>query len=220
MILKRFLIILAYISITSFIGASMMYVGNTYIPNEVTIYNEEISNNIDNNITVPEIQIAELEVIEEVIPETIVENVENVTENTEPQIANEEIIVSVTTPITNSYVETVNTVIETVNVETPVIDNNVETKEEVQIVEPTPVIDEHELNCSNGVHSLDTGNSGKWFGTKEEAIAEYTQLQKSYGDKLRNKEITKDDYYKNCPYGYEVWSCMYCNKWTINYYLH
>ena len=41
MILKRFLIILAYISITSFIGASMMYVGNTYIPNEVTIYNKQ-----------------------------------------------------------------------------------------------------------------------------------------------------------------------------------
>ena len=38
------------------------------------------------------------------------------------------------------------------------------------------------------------------------------------GDKWTNYEIDNETYYKNCPSGYEVFSCPYCNKWTINLY--
>ena len=31
-------------------------------------------------------------------------------------------------------------------------------------------------------------------------------------------EINDETYQKNCPYGYETWSCPFCGKWTINFY--
>ena len=32
-----------------------------------------------------------------------------------------------------------------------------------------------------------------------------------------NDEISNEEYYKNCPYGYECWSCSYCGKWKVDY---
>ena len=115
--------------------------------------------------------------------------------------------------------------------ETPqeIINEVIEQKEETKDIPVQEEIQEHQViveqnnplsDCEIGNHYAEVGNSGKWFNSKEEAISEYTELQKSYGDKLRNKEITKDEYYIKCPYGYEIWSCMFCNKWTINYYYH
>ena len=74
--------------------------------------------------------------------------------------------------------------------------------------------------CSGNKHGMEVGNSGKWFSTKDEAIATYKAETKKWEEKLKDKEnpISYDEYYKNCPYGYEVWSCMYCDKWTLNYY--
>ena len=54
--------------------------------------------------------------------------------------------------------------------------------------------------------------------TKEQAIAEYDKEINLWGDKWVNDEIDDDTYYKNCPDGYEIWSCPYCSKWTLNYY--
>lgn len=71
---------------------------------------------------------------------------------------------------------------------------------------------------NNSNHSLGIGNSGKWFSSKNEAIAYYNQQTKYWGDKWENGEIDDDKYYKNSPSGYEVWDCMYCGKWTINFY--
>lgn len=72
--------------------------------------------------------------------------------------------------------------------------------------------------CNGNNHGMEVGNSGKWFSTKDEAIATYKAEIKLWGNKWTNNEISDDEYYKNCPYGYEVWSCMYCGKWTLNYY--
>lgn len=61
-------------------------------------------------------------------------------------------------------------------------------------------------------------SNGKWYNSKAEAEAIYNAELKKWGDKWTNYEIDTDTYNKNCPNGYEVFSCPYCNKWTINLY--
>ena len=89
---------------------------------------------------------------------------------------------------------------------------NSETKQETKVVE-TP---ERCTNDNN--HGMDIGNSGKWFNSKQEAVKVYDDLIKKWGVKWEKFEIDTETYDKNCPYGYEVWSCPFCGKWTINYY--
>lgn len=57
-----------------------------------------------------------------------------------------------------------------------------------------------------------------YYNTEEEAIAFYKKISKEYGDKVKNGEITYEEYLKKCPYGYETMSCPYCEKWTISFY--
>lgn len=88
----------------------------------------------------------------------------------------------------------------------------VEPKQETKVVE-TPT------RCTNNNnHGMNVGNSGKWFNSKQEAVNYYDSLIKTWGDKWENFEIDSDTYDKNCPYGYEVWTCPFCGKWTINFY--
>ena len=101
------------------------------------------------------------------------------------------------------------------NVETP---KPVETKKEEKYTEVEIDIAEKK-ECNSNNHGIGVGNSGKWFNTKDEAIATYKKEVKIWDDKwTTNNEISYDEYCKNCPYGYEIWSCPLCNKWTINYY--
>lgn len=86
-------------------------------------------------------------------------------------------------------------------------------KQEVTTTEPKV-----ERCTNNNNHGMNVGNSGKWFGTKNDAIAYYNQQTKYWGEQWENGEIDNDKYYQNCPSGYEVWDCMYCGKWTINFY--
>lgn len=72
--------------------------------------------------------------------------------------------------------------------------------------------------CTDVKHGMGCGNSNKWFSTYSEAISYYDNLIKDYSDKVKNNKITKDEYYKQCPCGYETWSCPYCGKWTLNFY--
>ena len=96
-------------------------------------------------------------------------------------------------------------------VEEPAIKN--EPKEDNKIKE------EEVINkCSDNKHGIEVGNTKKWFNSKEQAIAEYDKEINLWGDKWVNDEIDDETYYKNCPDGYEIWSCPYCGKWTINYY--
>lgn len=71
---------------------------------------------------------------------------------------------------------------------------------------------------TNNNHGMSVGNSNKWFNSKAEAVAVYESKIKEWGNKWEKFEIDDATYEKNCPYGYEVWSCPYCGKWTINYY--
>lgn len=89
----------------------------------------------------------------------------------------------------------------------------IETKPE-PIKEPEPVTPK----CDGSNHGVGVGNSNKWFNTQQEAINYFDGLQKTWGDKWERFEIDSETYDKNCPYRYEVWTCPFCGKWTINFY--
>ena len=72
--------------------------------------------------------------------------------------------------------------------------------------------------CTDTKHGVSAGNSNLWFNSYDEAVAYYDNLINGYSDQVYNGEISSDEYYKLCPYGYETWSCPYCGKWTLNYY--
>lgn len=72
--------------------------------------------------------------------------------------------------------------------------------------------------CTETNHLMETGNTGKWFDTKQQAVAFYEKEIKEWEDKWLKDEIDDDTYYKNCPDGYEYWSCPLCQKWTLNLY--
>ena len=112
----------------------------------------------------------------------------------------------VTTPKKTVEKETTTTVVETKIPEQP----KEETKVEIKQPE-TP-------KCSDGKHGVGVGNSNKWFNSKQEAINYYQGIIKTWGDKWEKFEIDDETYQKNCPYGYETWSCPFCEKWTINFY--
>ena len=65
---------------------------------------------------------------------------------------------------------------------------------------------------------MSIGNSGQWFPDKSSAISYYESIINKLDKEVNSGEISYEEYIKQCPYGYEVWSCMYCNKWTINFY--
>ena len=87
-----------------------------------------------------------------------------------------------------------------------------EPKQETKVVEPP-------TRCTNNNnHSMDVGNSGKWFSSKSEAIAYYNSQVSYYSNLWETEQIDDATYYSKCPSGYEVWDCIYCSKWTINFY--
>lgn len=87
-----------------------------------------------------------------------------------------------------------------------------EQKQETKVVE-TPT------RCTNNNnHSMEVGNSGQWFSSKSEAIAYYNSQVSYWGNLWETGAIDDATYYKKCPSGYEVWDCVNCLKWTINFY--
>ena len=95
-------------------------------------------------------------------------------------------------------------------------------KEEPKVIEqqPEPIKESEPVTpkCNGSNHGVGVGNSNKWFNTQQEAINYFDGIQKTWGDKWERFEIDSETYDKNCPYGYEVWSCPFCGKWTINFY--
>lgn len=103
-------------------------------------------------------------------------------------------------------------------------ENNNQAKESAKPVETTTeekqnVVDNKPVTCTNNNnHFIEVGNSNRWFSTQKEAIAYYDGLVHELSEKWENEEIDSKTYHKTCPYGYEVWSCGLCGKWTINLY--
>ena len=72
--------------------------------------------------------------------------------------------------------------------------------------------------CVGNNHKISAGNTGKWFETKAQADSYYNTEIEKWGKKWESGEIDKTKYLKECPSGYEVWTCPQCQKWTINFY--
>lgn len=71
--------------------------------------------------------------------------------------------------------------------------------------------------CASGNHSMPTGNIGKWFNSRNEAINYYNSVSDMWNSKYDAGEISYEELCKKCPFGYECWSCSNCGKWTLNY---
>ena len=70
---------------------------------------------------------------------------------------------------------------------------------------------------NNNNHSTSCGDAGIWVASKNEFKTYYENYCEEWNNKWVNDEISNEEYYKNCPYGYECWSCSYCGKWTGNF---
>lgn len=73
-----------------------------------------------------------------------------------------------------------------------------------------------EICTNNNNHSIMCGNIGKWFNSRSELKDYVIDVMNMWGNRYDNKEITMQEYFDNCPQGYECWTCSYCGKWTGN----
>ena len=197
-----------------------MYYEEVYLSLYDNFNNNCFKNDQINVVDEPENKIIEEEIkIDEVQNNTEITDVTDQTQTKEKH--KEEKIIS-STPKSEKATQ----VVQTTKTETKPQEVKQEIKEEPKVVEApkqeTPKQEEPKHietpKCSGNNHGVGTGNSGKWFNSESEAISYYKSIIKSWGDKWEKFEIDDETYNKNCPYGYEDWSCPYCGKWTINFY--
>lgn len=174
----------------------------------------------DTEVIILENNIEEQEIVEETQTEADISKVNNTNIQEDPKknsIVTQEkkeentktIEESKTTPViasTKAVEKETTTVLETKVPEQP----KEEMKRDIKQSEKT--------KCSDTKHGVGVGNSNKWFNSKQDAINYYQGIIKTWGDKWEKFEINDETYQKNCPYGYETWSCPFCEKWTINFY--
>jgi len=203
---------------------------------EIPEVNNENINIIEPEITSPEtlekeqsLEAAESEKVDEVIPK---ETTSKPTSSSPTSTTS-----SKTTSISKKETSTESTKKEEPKVTVKVEEKKEETKPSLpQTTEPTtPKQDsptsndntkseevkkeETVIRCTtNHNHSIGVGNCGKWFATTSEGIAEYNSIISYWGTKWENFEIDNDTYYSKCPSGYQYISCMYCGKYTFDYY--
>jgi len=129
---------------------------------------------------------------EETKEETKEEIKEEITNNKQEQIVEEK--------QENSNTQTLpeTTKQEVLDKEEKQIQEEIQTDEKYTEIE-VDVAEKKECNGNN--HGIGVGNSGKWFNTKDEAIATYKKEIKIWGDKWTDIDnpISDEEYYKNCP---------------------
>lgn len=172
--------------------------------------------------------------------QTIEETQENIVEQVENTIAQAEIIKDEETKIQETPKEQTTSVVEKSNksnntnknketkqtqVTQPKQDSQVKEQKDTKVNKSNTTEKKEETKTNTNQNTNNTNNAPKcthsnsnWYNSKAEAEAIYNAEIKKWGDKWTNYEIDNETYYKNCPSGYEVFSCPYCNKWTINLY--
>lgn len=187
--------------------------------------NEKGEKVVDLTTNIQEENVVENESVEET-QGNIIEQIENTIAQAEI-LQNEEIITQnavneITTPVAEKSNTSKNNNANKVTKKTQ--DSQTTTQTKVTEEQKNVAIEETTTNKSTNQNS-NTNNAPKcshsnsnWYNSKAEAIAVYNAEIKKWGDKWTNYEIDNDTYYKNCPSGYEVLSCPYCNKWNINLY--
>lgn len=99
--------------------------------------------------------------------------------------------------------------------EQPIVTNEKVQEKKQEVKQPQK---NQKKQCTNEEHAKISGNTNKWFDTKEDAIAFANAEQKKWGEKWTNFEIDDDEYDKKCPYSHKEWSCPICKKWTQDLY--
>ena len=209
-------ILLVIIGVTSYC-VSRNKISNIQVSEESIIENDSSSVEIDNN--------------EENTENSVVEEEQNINEgnmeveeqNTETSIQQQATQIKSSSKTTNKVdttkAETKSEVVketQTTKEETP---TKVETPSTVSEPKQETKVVETPTRCTNNNnHSMEVGNSGKWFSSKSEAIAYYNSQVSYYSNLWETEQIDDAAYYSKCPSGYEVWDCIYCSKWTINFY--
>lgn len=212
---KIFLIIVIMISSFSYYG-----VIDENDENTVNVQETEITENIiqEENVITEESEVIDIEMTENGTSEKqsqdsistnqVVGNKNTTTTNTTKQT-------NTTTTITNTNTTAEKAKVNTnTKTNTSTSTNTTTTTEKATENETVKV--ERCTNCNN--HAIEVGNCRQWFDTKNQAISIYKAEIKKWEDMWISDEIDDDTYYSNCPCGYEIWSCMYCGKWTINFY--
>lgn len=209
-------ILLVIIGVTSYC-VSRNKISNIQVSEDSILENDSSSVKIDNN--------------EENTENSVVEEEQNINEgNMEVEEQNTETSIQQQTTQIKSSSKTTNKV-DTTKAETKseVVKETQTTKEETPIKVDTPstvsepkqetkVVETPTRCTNNNNHSMEVGNSGKWFSSKSEAIAYYNSQVSYYSNLWETEQIDDAAYYSKCPSGYEVWDCIYCSKWTINFY--
>lgn len=188
------------------------------IVNEISNSNEiqETSENIIENTNIIQEDIIEdtqeeLELSKEsTIQEENIEEQKNITKNTQ-----EKVMADFKQSEVKKETQTSEN-IATISKENQIQDTPKQALEETKT--ETNVQESYTPRCTDSKHGVGVGNSNKWFNSYNEAVSYYDNLIDSYSDQVHSGEITSEEYYQLCPYGYETWSCPYCEKWTLNYY--
>ena len=223
----RKIIIILIITLTTFMG------GNIYTNNEQRLSENVTKNSEDNTIISEE---------NTIIRESSSDNFQQLSDNLEiekelnisndkgsEEIASEESNVTVTLCNTTEKKRKEEITKEEKKIDETQEEIIYEEKKEIQQPKEEPKVVETKSEpikksepvtpkCDGSNHGVGVGNSNKWFNSKQEAIDYYDGIQKTWGDKWEKFEIDSATYDKNCPYGYEVWTCPFCGKWTINFY--
>lgn len=169
--------------------------------NKQTIENIDVV--IENKETKQEekVEVKEKKEVEQVVvPETTKNTKTEKKQETKEEIANnkQEQKVEEKQEISNTQTLPETTKQEVIKKEETQIQEEIQTDEKYTEIE----VDVAEKRVCNGNnHGIGVGNSGKWFNTKDEAIATYKEEIKIWGDKWTDIDnpISDEEYYKNCP---------------------
>ena len=167
-------------------------------------------NQDNDNVELKEESKIEIQQQEKVVTNKNTTQVKNNNENTKKEVVTEKVKEETKVNTENKSTQVQEKNVNKVSENTGTKVETIETKKEVK--EP------EKPKCTDTKHGVGVGNSNRWFNSKQEAINHYQSIIKNWGDKWENFEIDDETYNKNCPYGYEIWSCQFCGKWTINFY--
>lgn len=56
-----------------------------------------------------------------------------------------------------------------------------------------------------------------WFSDRQSLVKYYNNVVSDWNNKVDSGKISNEEYFANCPKGYECWSCSTCGKWTGNF---
>lgn len=190
---------------------------NDIAENEEIIEDTDVKEVIDeenqdnDNVELKEESKIEIQQQEKVVTNKNTTQVKNNNENTKKEVVTEKVKEE-----TKENTENKNLQVQEENVNN--VPKNTGTK--VDTVETKKKVKEPEKpKCTDAKHGVGVGNSNKWFNSYNEALSYYDNLILDYSNKVHNGEITFEEYNKQCPCGYEIWSCQYCGKWTLNFYM-